>query len=72
MYLPALTDDELLRHARTLNLTALETELVKRFEDFKAENDGIEQEIERLEGENKELREKVEDLEEKVDELSLL
>lgn len=71
MYLPTLTDDELLHYADTQQLTPLETELVRRFQEFKEsvgdENACI---IEHLGEENKGLREKVEELEEQIESLA--
>ena len=69
MYLPTLTDDELLHYAGTLTLTPLETELVRRFQEFKDETGDTAAECERLGDENNGLSEKVDELEEKVEQL---
>lgn len=50
MYLPSLTDDELLTYAGTLQLTPLEAELVKRFEAFHEESGDKDAEIKYLKG----------------------
>lgn len=48
MYLPALTDDEILSYAESYAETALERELTRRFTAFREEARDKDAEIERL------------------------
>lgn len=62
MYLPAMTDDEVLSYAENYAETQLERELTRRFATFREEARDKDTEIERLDDENNSLREQLDEL----------
>lgn len=69
MYLPALTDDEILSYAEGYAETPLERELTRRFTAFRDEVGDKDDQLDQLEAEVDRLEDEVEDLNREADRL---